>query len=293
MMDGRGGTDITGARITTALAMLDAFASVGAASFDVTLTDLAGEKTGYQANRSVEELRRSIRACLEAADRLQNNFIVRPRSTAAKLIQLDDLDAAKADRVAAHAFLLLETSPGNFQAWVAVKNAPADFPRRLRKGSGADPTASGSTRVSGSRNFKSKYAPAFPVVQLARANAGNVVSPAALELAGLVAPPEVPAVFHRVSWPRGGRRRWPSYARCVQHAPAVHQGERPDVSRADFTWCMTAIDWGFSVEETATRLMEESSKARENGERYAITTAENAAAAVARRQLLKPSATPR
>ena len=74
MMDGRGGTDITGARITTALAMLDAFASVGAASFDVTLTDLAGEKTGYQANRSVEELRRSIRACLEAAARLHGLF---------------------------------------------------------------------------------------------------------------------------------------------------------------------------------------------------------------------------
>ena len=45
---------------------------------------------------------------------------------------------------------------------------------------------------------------------------------------------------------------------------------------------MTAIDWGWSVAETAARLMEESSKAQENGEAYATRTAQNAAAAVER-----------
>ncbi len=47
---------------------------------------------------------------------------------------------------------------------------------------------------------------------------------------------------------------------------------------------MTAISWGQGTEATAERLMEESTKARENGERYAQMTAENAAAAVARRE---------
>ena len=49
---------------------------------------------------------------------------------------------------------------------------------------------------------------------------------------------------------------------------------------------MTAISWGHGIEETAAQLMEESTKARENGERccYAQMTAENAAAAVARRE---------
>ena len=47
---------------------------------------------------------------------------------------------------------------------------------------------------------------------------------------------------------------------------------------------MTAIDWGWSIEATAARLMEESSKAQENGEGYALMTAQNAAAAVARRR---------
>jgi acetyl-CoA acetyltransferase len=46
---------------------------------------------------------------------------------------------------------------------------------------------------------------------------------------------------------------------------------------------MTAIRWGWSIEDTAARLMEESSKARENGERYALRTSQNAAAAVAER----------
>ena len=46
---------------------------------------------------------------------------------------------------------------------------------------------------------------------------------------------------------------------------------------------MTAIDWGWGVEETAKRLMEESVKARENGERYALRTATRAAESVERR----------
>ena len=47
---------------------------------------------------------------------------------------------------------------------------------------------------------------------------------------------------------------------------------------------MTAITWGFGVDETAERLMEESSKARANGKSYAEVTARNAALAVERRR---------
>ena len=42
--------------------------------------------------------------------------------------------------------------------------------------------------------------------------------------------------------------------------------DRPDISRADFTFCLLAINWGWGVEETATRLLQESGKAQENGE---------------------------
>jgi hypothetical protein len=47
---------------------------------------------------------------------------------------------------------------------------------------------------------------------------------------------------------------------------------------------MTAISWGHGIEETAARLIEESAKARENGEPYALLTAQNAAVAHDRRE---------
>ena len=53
------------------------------------------------------------------------------------------------------------------------------------------------------------------------------------------------------------------------------------------------MNWGWSVEETAQRLMQESTKAQENGEKYAVITARNAAAAVERRmQIVKSTPHP-
>ena len=66
-------------------------------------------------------------------------------------------------------------------------------------------------------------------------------------------------------------------------APLNHAETGPDISKADFVWCMTAISWGWTVDEAKAQLMEESTKARENGERYADLTARNAALAVERR----------
>ena len=171
--------------------------------------------------------------------------------------------------------------------------APDDFSRRLRKGAGADPTASGSTRIAGSLNFKTKYAPAFPVVQITHTNVGNVTSCA--EHRGFVARAEEPrSPRNRVSKAPGGRVRWPSYQRCIQGAPKAHRDDRPDVSRADFTWARTAYHWGRSVDEIASRLMELSSKARTDGERYALLTAQNAARSVDREsQPLESTPAPR
>src|SRR5690349_10093072 len=98
-----------------ARAMLDLFASVGVTAFDVTLKTLEGMKAGFQSNRGVDELRRTIAKRLDTATAAKVNIIIRPRPDA-KLIQLDDLDRAQAAKVAPHSFLMFETSPGNFQA---------------------------------------------------------------------------------------------------------------------------------------------------------------------------------
>lgn len=294
-----------------ALAMLSAFASVGARAFNKTILDIHGNEVEglYRGNRSVEELRRTIARDLHDAERNQQSVVIRPLFQTPMLVQLDDLDTAKAGRITPHAFIVIRTSAGkdgsgNYQAWVAVNDAPAktedakDFARRLRKGSGADATASGSTRIAGSLNFKNKYAPNFPRVEITHTNPGNVATCATLEQAGFVAKqeerrPPLPA-YTRPMTPSGrpSRKKWPDYNFCVKHAPMTHGDDRPDISRADFTWCRTAIEWGWSIQDTARRLMEFSSKARENGERYAILTATNAAASV-ERQPYRARSTPR
>jgi hypothetical protein len=276
-----------GEETAEALAMLDAFASVGAQRFDLTFTDAAGAKVGFRGNRPLDQLRLALPATLEEAEERRHNVIVRPRSSCPMLIQLDDMGEEAVQRLRPVSFLVLRTSPGNYQAWVAVTDGDAEFARRLRKGTGADLTASGAARVSGSLNLKVKYAPAFPRVETVHGSPGRVVTRADLEALGVVAPPEKTApAATRTSPRRPATRGWPSYRRCLDNAPPRHEGGRPDRSRADYTFCLLAIDWGWGVEETAAQLLQESSKAKapENGEAYALRTARAAARTIERRR---------
>ena len=273
-----------GRGVEQAWQMLDLFAGLGVHGFDVTRTDVDGYKCDYRAGQNLEMLRQAIPALLGTAIERRQNLIVRPKGARAELVQLDDLDGSGLERARSVAVLILATSPGNHQVWVAVREGGLALARRLRQASGADPSASGATRLAGSVNFKRRYAPDFPTVQILEANPRRVVTRGELEATGLVAapapiPPSRPARVHR-TW---GAKAWPSYERCLQNAPLAHRSDRPDVSRADFTFCLLAIDWGWGLEETCQRLLEKSSKARSSGERYARLTVQRAAAAVARR----------
>ena len=136
--------------------------------------------------------RRTLPAMLDAAPAKQRNVIVRPHGPGVTFIQLDDLKADQLARLAPAVFLTLETSPGNFQAWVALpESEDKDFARRLRKGTGADATASGATSVAGSLNFKDKYAPEFSARGDPPGESGPYDDAAELERLGLVAAPEI------------------------------------------------------------------------------------------------------
>ncbi len=143
-----------------------------------------------------------------------------------------------------------------------------------------------------------QFAQGFPLVELRQVNAGRTVTSAELDTAGVVALKEEPRqprpAAHRVSpIERPTRKKWPSYKFCLDNAPFAHGEKKPDISRADFTWCRTAIEWGWSTQATASRLLELSAKAKENGERYAILTATRAADSVERQPYrLKPSPRP-
>jgi RepB DNA-primase from phage plasmid len=296
MMESTSATETPAAK---ALAMLDAFAGVGVTMFDFTLTNIKEDKNGrqevrgYQENQSLAELRRSMPQLITDATRRQNNNIIRPHNPpGVTIIQLDDLDAAKIARLAEHSFMVICTSPGNHQAWLAVNDAPAekeaakDFVLRLKKSTEADATASGATRIAGGFNFKLKYALTFSRIEITHAKLGYVTSCATLEQAGLVAPreeprPPLPAYSRPLtSSGRPSRKKWPSYRMCVEGAPRCHGEDRPDISRADFLFARIASEWGWGEEAIASRLMEFSPEAKQNGEEYALLTARNAAASI-------------
>jgi RepB DNA-primase from phage plasmid len=261
--------DVSAEALATAEArrMLDTFASVGATRFEVTWTDLA---------RTMPEI-------LDRAARRHHNVIVRPEGPGVSFIQLDDLTAEKLAPLAPAMFLIIETSPGSFQAWLAMPGKhDKEFARRVRRGAGADLSASGATRIAGSFNFKDKYAPDFPRVMIRAAQPGRMANADELDRLGLVAPPDNFAPLPPA--PSISTRAWPSYAISLDGAPLNREGDGPDRSRADFVWCMTAITRGFGIEETAEQLLEESTKAREYGRDYAHMTARNAALAVERRR---------
>jgi RepB DNA-primase from phage plasmid len=310
---GETGTDTP---LEAARRMLDIFAGVGAERFHVTWTNSAGSPRCPRSLRSTlqslggplphtdnddwldaihiagisaADLRRTIPALLDTATTDRVNLTIRPRATSVRFIQLDDLSAEKLPALAPAMFLIIETSPGNYQAWLAMPGEhDREFARRVRRGIGADVTASGATKIAGSLNFKDKYAPNYPRVTICEAQPGRMTSPAELERMGLVAPPEKFAPLSPARPGFRGTEKWPTYALCLDKAPPNRDGSGPDRSRADYVWCMIAISWGHGIDDTAAHLLQESRKAREDGKSYALQTARQAAAAVERRRQQRP-----
>jgi hypothetical protein len=124
--------------------MLDSFASVGAQTVEVTVTDFQGEIVSYRPSVTIDNFKPTADQLVARAKRELLNVIIRPRS-GMPLVQLDDISIETVERVRTFSFLAYETSPGNNQAWFALERADEDFPRRLRKGVGADPGASGAS----------------------------------------------------------------------------------------------------------------------------------------------------
>jgi hypothetical protein len=262
--------------------MLSIFGSVDARAVDLTLTDSAGDKKQFRRNVPLADLARMIPAILDDAGRQQRNVIVRPHGPGVSFVQLDDLDGDQLARVAAVAFAQIETSPGNYQAWLAMPGRETkEFVRRVKKGTGADAGASGAVRIPGSLNFKPDYAPDYPHVQIREAQPGRKTSSTELQQLGLVAPPEVYALLPPAL--SASPHRWPRYDKALAGAPMNSEGTGPDRSKADFVWCMTCISWGFEIDETAAQLMQHSEKAR-TVEGYAKLTATKASEAVDRRR---------
>ena len=208
------------------------------------------------------------------------NLIIRPTGPGVAFVQLDDLNSEQLDRVRPAVFIIHATSPGNHQAWIAVSGLPEgkedfkEFVRRVRKAVGGnDKSASHATRVAGTENFKTKYAPEFPTVTIVETHPGRVMTPEQLECLGLLGPPEPitapPLRFTRRERNRSGKEReWPSYEMALAGAPRSQEGSGPDRSRADFWWSYLALQRGWSTEDTEAKLRgskPEGARTRERG----------------------------
>jgi hypothetical protein len=274
-----------------ALRMLDTFASCGAQSFAVTKTELewpGHKRVKWGKTYSTEELRQKLPSMVRTAAIRRpvtlpeggtmmagENLIIRPSGANAAFVQLDDLMPEQLDRLREAACIIHATSPGNYQAWIAVsglsegKEQFKEFTRRVRRSVGGnDKSASHATRVAGTENFKLKYAPAFPTVSIVETHPGRVMTPEQLESLSLLARPEpvkeTALKFTRRAEQKSGKeRQWPSYEKAVAGAPLNNDGSGPDRSRADFWWCHLALQRGWSSGETEAMLLEVSERARE------------------------------
>ena len=186
-------------------------------------------------------------------------------------------------RVRPAAFLVLQTSPGNYQAWVAVRDGDRDFTARIKRKTGADLSASGSVRLAGTGNFKRKYAPEFPTVTIDELHLGRVMTREQLEGMGLAAPAPAkaapPASPLRCSSDRPRSLAWPDWNRCLEEMLA--KGKKRSAADYYFACIASGRPYKRTPEEIADRLMQISSKAVENGYDYALGQAIRAAERVA------------
>jgi hypothetical protein len=210
------------------------------------------------------------------------SLIIRP--VAPNLIQVDDCDRATLEVLQPFSFLTVETSEGNYQAWIAlpvgVAKAERDATRRrlLAKLDGADRSASGAMRWPGSLNHKPGRGRFM--VRLRAAAPGRTATVAELEAAGLLAlvsPNPQPA---RPSKLRANRapREWPDYQRCVREAKR-RGDDSPDLSDADKNWSILALDRGWQPADVEAKLCELRDKARRRPD-YARRTVAYAASVV-------------
>jgi hypothetical protein len=84
-----------------ARAMCEAFASVGATSFDVTWTTRGGDKARFRRSLSSAYLTHALPQMIDEAAPQQHNVIVRPNGRSVTFTQLDDLKAKALPRLAA------------------------------------------------------------------------------------------------------------------------------------------------------------------------------------------------
>lgn len=246
---------------------MELFASVGASSADITITDEKKTVCDYQGHVEIDRAITVVSGVVDGCNRAGLNLIVRPRmiTPRVELIPLDDLGYELMETLSSYAFRCIETSPGNYQVWLAVRDGSPDFAKRLKQTFGADLGANGSGRVAGSHNVKPEHLLAYgaaPLVRIVHSMTGLICVESDFNSFNLVeaekvAPPVDATPRHQ---PKYKPTKWPSY-----------EDGRLDRSTEDYHFVHECweLGWQFWPEAIVDKLMELSEKAQDRGQSYA------------------------
>lgn len=287
--------------LASAKLMVEAFAYSGADKF--TIIAERGEKE-VLINRKFSDIditTLNLRSDLEVAEKEKCNLHIRPYSIHNTLIQLDDCNVKEIFPFCVSGsgqvyeeitpFLIIETSPNSFQVWLSFnQKLNEDTIKGIKQIYIADPGATGSCRLAGSKNFKPKHGPNFPTVKIIHS---DLIYPLETEIlldvdfpAGVATTQKhrkKKIVDYTINTP--GRKdllSWPFYDRALRMAPLRRDDSGIDRSRADYIWSFTALSWGHSVESTVNKLLLVSEKAKEKSEYEAVQYASETVLSAAR-----------
>ncbi|MBP6820816.1 MAG: hypothetical protein KA368_04705 [Acidobacteria bacterium] len=192
------------------------------------------------------------------------------------VLQIDDCDQATTSLLQQFAFATFETSPKNFQCWLAFKDDDDKEAAASRLIAGlkiilpdtqANKGSGGAIRWPGTKNHKPNRQQAdgsYPVVKVGRVQLGRTVTPSELDDAGLLAteakPPQVggETQTHATGGVRG-------YGYYLQKAPPRERDGKPDRSKADMAFVNACFRAGMAKETIQGLLMESSERAKEKG----------------------------
>lgn len=273
--------------------MLAAFSRVGATHFDVTPKGLTDGKLRFRRKVPLLVLYRELPDLLSTSRRRKESVILRPRGDDVSFIQLDDIKEPVLDQLSHYACCVIETSHGNFQAFVAVTGlTPANVEhvrRRLIDQVGADKCASGAVRLAGTLNVKEIHREtdgSFPIVRMVSSSCRKALSMGDLLAADLISPKSDQAVGLsmtdlRLKTPK--RRIAPSYDKAQQSVRRKEDGT-VDRSAVDFHYAIVCLDWQFSPEATIKLLEQHSAKAAERADDYVERTVARALTVITERK---------
>lgn len=272
--------------------------AIGAGKWDVRIVDNAG--SGKPAQKMVcttsQLLSTSILMMLRGRNAGGQDIYIRPLPDpgAGSIVLLDDLDREKLNTLAEHVkpALTVETSPGNYQAWVRVGTdlTPGEhtaLAKRMAERFGADRGCADWAhvgRLAGFANRKPKHAQADGKHHFCRVDSVcNDQSQTILEKA-----PELIDLARRTA-----QEQTPVQARTQATVPtqvgpklladyrkfyaAAMDEKNGDKSRGDYSAAIKLAAAGYKKEEMVAVLCAESEKCREKGPEYGKEYAERTA----------------